>query len=391
MNVLLRLNQPIIKVWRRIPLIDRWLFSELLPPLLFGIGAFTAVSLSVGAIFDLVRKVAESGLSLNVAAHVLMLQIPSFLVLSFPMATLMSTLLTYGKLSSNSELTALRSVGVATWRMIIPALVVAIAMTAFTFTFNEVVVPGTIRESKIVLNRALGRAIAGEQRDNVLFSKYGKVTAPDGSQQKGLTHFFYAQSFKKGVMEQVTLLDLSRGSQRVLLTANKAIWSDKDSQWLFSDGHVFSVQSNAKGSTTSADFDRYLYPIGSEPLQMAKIPGYETMSIGQSRTAVKLLKEAGNTKEARKLTVRIQERFSFPAVCLVFGLIGSSLGVQPHSRHTRSQGFGLSVVLIFGYYLMAFMSSSLGVKGILMPFVSAWVPVLIGLGGGVYLLRQSSR
>ena len=391
MNVLLRFNQPIIKVWRRIPLIDRWLFSELLPPLLFGIGAFTAVSLSVGAIFDLVRKVAESGLSLNVAAHVLMLQIPSFLVLSFPMATLMSTLLTYGKLSSNSELTALRSVGVATWRMIIPALVVAIAMTAFTFTFNEVVVPGTIRESKFVLNRALGRAIAGEQRDNVLFSKYGKVTAPDGSQQKGLTHFFYAQSFKKGVMEQVTLLDLSRGSQRVLLTANKAIWSDKDSQWLFSDGHVFSVQSNAKGSTTSADFDRYLYPIGSEPLQMAKIPGYETMSIGQSRTAVKLLKEAGNTKEARKLTVRIQERFSFPAVCLVFGLIGSSLGVQPHSRHTRSQGFGLSVVLIFGYYLMAFMSSSLGVKGILMPFVSAWVPVLIGLGGGVYLLRQSSR
>ena len=391
MNVLLRFNQPIIKIWRRIPLIDRWLFSELLPPLLFGIGAFTAVSLSVGAIFDLVRKVAESGLSLNVAAHVLMLQIPSFLVLSFPMATLMSTLLTYSKLSSNSELTALRSVGVATWRMIIPALVVAIAMTAFTFTFNEVVVPGTIRESKIVLNRALGRAIAGEQRDNVLFSKYGKVTAPDCSQQKGLTHFFYAQSFKKGVMEQVTLLDLSRGSQRVLLTANKAIWSDKDSQWLFSDGHVFSVQSNAKGSTTSADFDRYLYPIGSEPLQMAKIPGYETMSIGQSRTAVKLLKEAGNTKEARKLTVRIQERFSFPAVCLVFGLIGSSLGVQPHSRHTRSQGFGLSVVLIFGYYLMAFMSSSLGVKGILMPFVSAWVPVLIGLGGGVYLLRQSSR
>ena len=391
MNVLLRFNQPIIKIWRRIPLIDRWLFSELLPPLLFGIGAFTAVSLSVGAIFDLVRKVAESGLSLNVAAHVLILQIPSFLVLSFPMATLMSTLLTYSKLSSNSELTALRSVGVATWRMIIPALVVAIAMTAFTFTFNEVVVPGSIRESKIVLNRALGRAIAGEQRDNVLFSKYGKVTAPDGSQQKGLTHFFYAQSFKKGVMEQVTLLDLSRGSQRVLLTANKAIWSDKDSQWLFSDGHVFSVQSNAKGSTTSADFDRYLYPIGSEPLQMAKIPGYETMSIGQSRTAVKLLKEAGNTKEARKLTVRIQERFSFPAVCLVFGLIGSSLGVQPHSRHTRSQGFGLSVVLIFGYYLMAFMSSSLGVKGILMPFVSAWVPVLIGLGGGVYLLRQSSR
>jgi lipopolysaccharide export system permease protein len=391
MNVILRLNYQLLKTLRRIPLLDRWLLGELMGPLLFGIGAFTAVSLSVGAIFDLVRKVAESGLSLNVAAHVLLLQMPSFLVLSFPMATLMSSLLTYSKLSSNSELTALRSVGVATWRMIIPAIVIAVAMTGITFTFNEVVVPGTLRESKLVLNRALGRAIAGEQKDNVLFSKFGVVTSPDGSQEKGLTHFFYAETFKKGVMEDVTLLDLSRGSQRVLLTAKQATWSDKDSQWLFRDGHVFSVQPDSKGSTTSADFDRYLYPIGSEPLQMAKIPGYETMSIGQSRTAVKLLQEAGNTKEARKLTVRIQERFSFPAVCLVFGLIGSSLGVQPHSRHSRSQGFGLSVVLIFGYYLMAFMSSSLGVKGILLPFVSAWVPVLIGLGGGVYLLRQSSR
>jgi lipopolysaccharide export system permease protein len=391
MNVILRLNYQLLKTLRRIPLLDRWLLGELMGPLLFGIGAFTAVSLSVGAIFDLVRKVAESGLSLNVAAHVLLLQMPSFLVLSFPMATLMSSLLTYSKLSSNSELTALRSVGVATWRMIIPAIVIAIAMTGITFTFNEVVVPGTLRESKLVLNRALGRAIAGEQKDNVLFSKFGVVTSPDGSQEKGLTHFFYAETFKKGVMVDVTLLDLSRGSQRVLLTAKQATWSDKDSQWLFRDGHVFSVQPDSKGSTTSADFDRYLYPIGSEPLQMAKIPGYETMSIGQSRTAVKLLQEAGNTKEARKLTVRIQERFSFPAVCLVFGLIGSSLGVQPHSRHSRSQGFGLSVVLIFGYYLMAFMSSSLGVKGILLPFVSAWVPVLIGLGGGVYLLRQSSR
>ncbi|MCP9809110.1 LptF/LptG family permease [Cyanobium sp. HWJ4-Hawea] len=377
--------------WRRIPLLDRWLLSELLGPLLFGIAAFTAVSLSVGAVFDLVRKVAESGLPINVAAHVLLLQMPQFLVLSFPMATLMATLLTYSKLSGNSELTALRSVGVATWRMVVPALVIALAMTLITFTFNEVVVPQTLRESKVVLNKALGRAIAGEQQDNVMFSKYGKISFPDGSRQRGLTHFFYAQRFNKGVMEQVTLLDLSRGNQRVLLTAERANWSEKDAQWIFRDGHLFSVDPDSKGATTSADFDRYLYPLGSEPQEMAKIPGYETMTIGQAKTAVKLLRQSGDQKQARKLTVRIQERFSFPAVCLVFGLIGSSLGVQPQSRHSRSQGFGLSVLLIFGYYLVAFMSSALGVKGTLLPFISAWLPVVLGLSGGVYLLRQSSR
>ena len=37
--------------WNRIPLMDRWLVKELLGPLLFGIAAFTAVSLSVGVVF----------------------------------------------------------------------------------------------------------------------------------------------------------------------------------------------------------------------------------------------------------------------------------------------------------------------------------------------------
>ena len=66
-----------------IPLIDRWLLGQLLPPMLFAIGAFTAVSLSVGIMFDLVRKVVEFGLPFQVALKVLILKLPGFLVLSF--------------------------------------------------------------------------------------------------------------------------------------------------------------------------------------------------------------------------------------------------------------------------------------------------------------------
>ena len=58
--------------WRRLPLLDRWLVQELVGPLLFGIAAFTAVSLSVGVVFELVRRVAESGLPLLAALQVLM-------------------------------------------------------------------------------------------------------------------------------------------------------------------------------------------------------------------------------------------------------------------------------------------------------------------------------
>ena len=66
--------------WLRIPLLDRWLSSELIAPLLFGIAAFTAVSLSVGVVFELVRMVAESGMPLLAAGQVLALRLPGFLV-----------------------------------------------------------------------------------------------------------------------------------------------------------------------------------------------------------------------------------------------------------------------------------------------------------------------
>ena len=104
-------NQPVIKKtfnkiitpWYSIPLIDRWLLGQIIPPMIFAISAFTVISLSVGVMFDLIRKIVEFGLPLFLALKVLFFSLPSFLVLSFPMAVLLSTLLAYGKLSSNSE------------------------------------------------------------------------------------------------------------------------------------------------------------------------------------------------------------------------------------------------------------------------------------------------
>ena len=86
-----RLLRPVQLLWERLPLMDRWLSGELLGPLVFGVAAFTTVSLSVGVVFELVRRVAESGLPVTAAMQVLGLRLPGFLVLSFPMATLMAT------------------------------------------------------------------------------------------------------------------------------------------------------------------------------------------------------------------------------------------------------------------------------------------------------------
>ncbi|WP_185466302.1 MULTISPECIES: LptF/LptG family permease [unclassified Synechococcus] len=371
---------------------DRWLTNELLGPLLFGIAAFTAVSLSVGVVFELVRRVAESGLPMLTALQVLGLRMPGFLVLSFPMATLMATLLAYSTLSSNSELIALRSVGVSTWRMVLPALIVAVLMSLLTFVFNDLIVPSANLEATNTLNQALGKAIAAEKGSNIIYSRFSRRPSDrdDTGSERYLSQLFYSRQFRDGEMKDVTVLDFSRASGTQILKARQGTWNDSAGMWEFRDGQIVLVGENE--TTTSAKFDRYLYPLDQGPLKLAALPkDAASMSVSQALRAEVLLREAGDQKEARRLRVRIQEKFAFPAICLVFGLIGSSLGVRPNARTSRSQGFGISVLLIFSYYLMSFIFSSLGVKGTLAPVLAAWSPVLIGLALGLVLLRQASR
>ena len=161
------------KVIIKIPLVDRWLISQLLPPMLFAIGAFTAVSLSVGIMFDLVRKIVEFGLPFGLALKILFLKLPGFLVLSFPMSVLLSTLLTYGKLSSNSELLALRSIGIKTARFVLPALIVSIFMTGITFFFNNSLVPYSNKLAEISMRDGLGKSTIIERGNDVFFPGYG--------------------------------------------------------------------------------------------------------------------------------------------------------------------------------------------------------------------------
>ena len=383
-------KQRIHALVRRIPLLDRWLFSELIGPLLFAIAMFTVLAITVGALFELVRLISEKNLPVLIATQVLLQRLPSFLVLSFPMATLFATLLAYGRLSSNSELTALRSVGVTATRMIIPALMLALVMSSLTFLFNDVLVPRSNRLAEVTLSSALGKAISTEKGNNIIYPRFGRVEEPDGSSSKGLLQLFYASRFQDGIMTRVTLLDFSRAGFTQMLLAERGQWNEQEAKWEFLNGQILTLTPS--GSTTSADFDRYLYPLSAAPIRIAQLPkDARNMTVAEALQAEQLLQNSGDLKGARKLQVRIQEKFTFPMACLVFGLIGASLGAKPNNRTNRGQGFALSIVMILTYYLLASSFSALGVKGTLTPILAAWSPIMICLGGGGFLLRKASR
>ena len=373
---------------------DRWLVAQILPPMIFAISAFTVISLSVGVMFDLIRKIVEFGLPLFLAIKVIFYSLPSFLVLSFPMAVLLSTLLAYGKLSANSELLALKSLGIKTSRIIAPAIAVSIFMTGLTFYFNDNLVPSSNKMAESTLRAGIGSSFSGEKgKDNIMFSRYGSRI--DSSTNKPtkintfLTHIFYASLFENNIMQEVTVLDFSRQDIQQILKAKNARFDKKNSSWIFSDGSIVSIDQG--GQTTNIKFEKYKYPFVEGPLDLARVPkDASEMTLKQALEAERIYKETRNLKEVRRIQVRIQEKFTLPCACLVFGLIGSSLGSKSNLRSSKSQGFGLSVILILIYYVMSFVFSSFGVKGLFSPIIATWLPVLISMGGGIYFLKKSS-
>ena len=385
----------IISPWYLLPLIDRWLLGQIIPPMIFAISAFTVISLSVGVMFDLIRKIVEFGLPLFLALKVLFFSLPSFLVLSFPMAVLLSTLLAYGKLSSNSELLALKSLGIKTSRIISPAIAISIFMTGLTFYFNDNLVPASNKLAETALRGGIGKSFNTEEgKENIMFSRYGSRIEQETNNptklNNYLTHIFYAAKFKNKQMNDVTVLDLSRMGFRQILKAEKAIFDKKNTAWIFSNGSLVSLDSN--GQSTIVQFNRYVYPFDEGPLKLAEVPkDAAKMTLKQALKAEKIYQQTGNLKETRRIQVRIQEKFTLPCACLVFGLIGSTLGSRSNIRSSKGQGFGISVILILIYYVMSFLFSSFGVKGLLSPIIATWSPILISLSGGYYLLYKSSR
>ena len=377
--------------WMRLDLLDRWLLKELLGPLLFFIGLFTLLLLTGGVMFELVRQMVDKNLPITIAVQVLLLSIPRWLAFSVPIGTLMASLFVFTRLSANNELTALRSLGITTKRMISAALALSMAMTLFSFILNDVVVPRSERQAEVILKRGLGKAVASEKGSNIIFSRFGVKIKPDGEKDRdALLQLFYARNFEDGEMVQVKVLDFTKPGLSQMLIAERATWNEAQASWDFLNGQVVTLAAN--GSSTKADFDRYIYPLGSGPLRLASIEkDAVNMTVAEAFQALRLYEEAGSIKEARKMRVRIQEKFTVPMACLVFGLFGATLGAQPSYRTSRSFSFVLTLGIIAIYYVIGFSFSSLGVKGTLPPILAAWLPVLLSLGAGGLLLKQASR
>ena len=379
----------------RYALLERYFLTEMALPFLFGVVAFTSIGTAIGSLFELVRLIAEKGLPVSMAVQLYILQAPRIIVLTFPMSTLLATLLAYGRLSGDSEITALRSCGVGIYRLVMPAILLSFMATAGTFAFNELVVPQANQQASIILQSALDRQeLKPETNEDIFFKEYGDISVeqPDGSVDKEsvLQRLFYARRFDGQTMYGITMLDFSQQDFNQIILAERGIWQPEVNAWLFSQGTSYIVDADG-GYRNILNFERQKVLLPRTPLDIGFAPSAEEMTIGQLQAFIRVEETNGTSRRLRQLQVQLQLKFAIPFICLTFALVGAPLGLR--SQRTNSTlGLGLSILIIFGFYILAFVCQALGQTGTLGPLLAAWTPnVVVGLVGASLIYRAANR
>jgi lipopolysaccharide export system permease protein len=112
------------------------------------------------------------------------------------------------------------------------------------------------------------------------------------------------------------------------------------------------------------------------------------MSIGELRKKIKIKKIL--KQDFTPQLLEIYRKFSIPFACVVFGLMGIPLGIQPR-RSGKSYGFILGILVVLVYYVLLTSAETAAFNGIIPPLIASWTPNLILIGLGIYLLVKAAK
>jgi lipopolysaccharide export system permease protein len=374
-----------------ISVMDRYILTQLLMPFLFGVGAFSSIVLAIGGLFDLIRKVAESGLPITAAIEVMILQMPKFVTYSFPMSLLLAGMMTYGKFSADSEIIAFRSCGISLYRLMVPAVVLSFVVMGLTFFFNEIVAPVANQRATTTLTQALKTNKPTFRKDNIIIPQYKEVQR-DGKKEQVLVRLFYAEKFDGKTMTGVVMIDRSEKNQvgSSIINAESATFDTINNFWEGRNITSYGIRPNASvADITNAQ--RAKMDLPTSPFELkAPDKNIDDMSIAELMDYSEQIKLSGDRKKIIAAAVKIQSKSAFPLICIVFGLMGAAMGIRPQ-RTGKATSFGISVLLIFGYYVLIFVCEQLGQGEVISPFAAGWLPSIIGTVVDGWLVTQSVK
>jgi LPS export ABC transporter permease LptG/LPS export ABC transporter permease LptF len=362
--------------------IDRYVIREILPPLFLSLLIFTFI-LEILPVMDQLESLVSKGVSWPVAGRILLTLIPQALGLTIPMAVLVGLLVGLGRLSSDREAMAMLACGVSPYRLLRPVMIIAGVAGLATLWVMIRAIPDANQAFREITFEVISKQVESDIQPRVFYTYFpGWVLYPRDVPTGG------------GGWKDVLVADTrDAGNVVVYLARRGRLALDRAQQrvdMVLEDGTRYS-QAADKGEIETYRFPKELIVAIDPQSVFPRITlqrGVNEMRIPELRRQIAEKEAAGVSPHPEILA--IQQRFSFPIACLVFGVIGLALGLSV-ARESKVAGFVVGIAVIFVYYVLLYVSEALTKGHMLDPYLSRWVPNLLLLPVGLAALVWRAR
>lgn len=353
-----------------------YIVNEIFPSFVLGIVVFISILLMFQAL-RLTEFVLVHGVKLITLFDMIFYMSISFLPILLPMSLLFAVLMTYSRLSQESEVIAMKAVGVPGFTLLIPALFMAIVIGLFSAQTSYDYAPWGNRQFEVMIAQ-LGNTKAA-------------ASIKEGTFSEGFFDMVvYANKVdsKTGKIQNLFIYDEKNSTAPItVISPEGELIPNPDSP-----GHSILLRLS-KGeihrrseSHTVINFDSYDIYL-NDPIRL------ENRKKSAASLTLKELAQLKNnpqlkTEERLQYELEYYKRPALSFACVVFALIGVAFGIQTQRRSGKSSGFVLSVGFIILYWVCYLAFESLARKGLLPSIAACWMTNIVFTFFAIITLRK---
>lgn len=370
-------------------LVDKQILRELVGPFIFGVMAFSSVFFA-GTYLQKLTQWIMDGMPIMMAVQMLLMLLPSVLVYTLPMSTLLAVLLGVGRLSGESEVVALFAGGVSLYRITVPIIAMGAVISVGSIAFNEIVVPRAHDRSQALM-AAVQKQVAPQDQP---FTTMDSGTSSRIDVNGGM-------DVNKGILKNVTVIHYVDNQPAAIIYAARAEWAgltdeSKRYQWHLYDGWQQTVGTDSPAmlsfqKSRIKEIEIQKTPSQFSLYQKSNVKNTDQLSFNELTQIVNYVKKHPDRPidKIKELEINRWNKLAFPLSSLVFAMLAAPLGIRPN-RSSSSVGFGLSILLIFMYYIVWHYTSQLSIQGTLDPLFGAFLADILGVVAALGLLKKSA-
>lgn len=369
-------------------------------------------------------------------------------VLVVPMSTLVATLMAYGNMSQNNEVTIMKSSGISLYKMMMPAIAASVVVAFLLFKFNNEVLPDANHQAKILMHDISQKKPTLSLEPGVFSQEvynYAILTRRIDQQENKLydvTIYDYSNPTRINVVtaergriffsedKQKLIMDLTNGEIHESEAQNTSMYRKLEfekhritmnaEQFSFQQTSIASrgerelsveamnyiidslkVQRDEINKSLRSEVDKYMFNNQIPPFRASLDEKNINPDIVYLRTLDKI-KTAKNiiyssyrriewqNREIEKYEVEVYKKYALPAACIVFILMGAPLGVM-----VRKGGFGTAASISLFFFLLywAFLigGEKLAERGFFSPFIGMWAANIVLTIAGVLITIKTNR